>query len=257
VKNDIEYVKSSLLHLPLLRVSSLVKKYARKEVLRVEDFSFFGGKIYSIIGPSGAGKSTFLRLLNLLDFPTEGKIFFQGREVPPGGKERLKIQRQMTMVFQKPVLFNTTVYNNVAYGLSIRGESGKCKRKKALSALERVGMKDFAGRRAASLSGGEGQRVALARAIVLEPEILFMDEPTANLDPANIALVEKVIKELNRERGTTVIMVTHNIFQARRLAQEVLFIYKGRLLESGPAESFFARPRNKRTAAFIRGDMIW
>jgi len=198
-----------------------------------------------------------LRILNLLERPSDGIIYFYGSQVKNNGKFLLDLRRKMTMVFQRPMLFSMPVLDNVAYGLTARGVGKKAARQEAARALAEVGLEEFAWRNARSLSGGEAQRVALARATVLKPEVLLLDEPTSNLDPANVALIEKITGELNREYGTTVIMVTHNIFQARRLAREVLFLYKGELLEKGPTESVFNDPKDERTRAFISGEMVY
>lgn len=234
-----------------------MKSYDR-EVLNVEALAFFPGRIYGIIGPSGAGKTTLLRIINLLCEPDRGTIHFEGRPIPPGGPARLPVQRQMTLVFQKPLLFNTTVRENVAYGLKMRGLSREGIGERVSAVLKQVGLAHLQERHAGTLSGGEAQRVALARAVVFRPKLLLLDEPTANLDPANVELMERMILQLKQSTpGVTMIMVTHNIFQARRLADEVLFLYDGRVVESGPAERIFNRPADGRTRAFIEGRMIY
>jgi tungstate transport system ATP-binding protein len=159
----------------------------------------------------------------------------------------------MAMVAQQPVLFNTTVEANVAYGLKVRGIRG-C-RDRVAKALEWVGLADFRGRRALTLSGGEAQRVAIARAAILEPEILFLDEPTANLDPSNVALIEDLIRDV-ADRGASVVLVTHNLFQARRLGHQATFLLGGQAVESGSARQVLERPREAQTLAFIEGKMV-
>lgn len=233
-----------------------MKRYDQ-EVLNIGALSFTCGKIYGIIGPSGAGKTTLLRIVNLLTEPDRGTIRFDGRAVPPNGPARLALQRQMTLVFQKPLLFATTVSENVAYGLKARGCSREEIRKRVPALLKQVGLADLADRHAATLSGGEAQRVALARAVAFKPKLLLLDEPTANLDPANVELIEKMILQLRKTIEVTIIMVTHNIFQARRLADEVLFLYGGRIVETGAAEKIFQAPRDERTLAFIEGRMVY
>jgi tungstate transport system ATP-binding protein len=147
------------------------------------------------------------------------------------------------------------VWDNVAYGLRLRGQRGV--RTQVRAALEHVGLSALASQRARTLSGGEAQRVALARAMVLQPDVLLLDEPTANLDPYNVTLIEEIIQTLNRERGTTLVLVTHNVFQARRLAQRAALLLDGRLVEVADAEAFFQSPHDPRTAAFVRGDMVY
>lgn len=161
------------------------------------------------------------------------------------------------MVFQKTLLFRDSVYNNVAYGLKARGYSRNEINKRVISLLEQVGLKDLITRRADTLSGGEAQRVAIARAVAFEPELLLLDEPTANLDPGNIELIEGMILKMNHMQSITVIMVTHNIFQARRIADQVVFVNEGKIVEIGSTEKIFSSPNNAQTKAFIEGRMIY
>jgi tungstate transport system ATP-binding protein len=144
--------------------------------------------------------------------------------------------------------------DNVAYGLRVRGlpADGRVD-----AALEQVGLTALAHLPAHKLSGGEQQRAALARALVFDPEVLLLDEPTANLDPYNVGLIEAIIREQNQQRGTTTVLVTHNIFQARRLAHRVGLLLEGKLIELTPTEEFFESPHDPRTAAFVRGEMIY
>jgi tungstate transport system ATP-binding protein len=163
----------------------------------------------------------------------------------------------MTLVFQKTILFRTTVFENIAYGLKVRGFKKQEIKKRVDTLLEQVGLKELAGRHAATLSGGEAQRVALARAVAFEPALLLLDEPTANLDPANVELMERLILDLKRNTSITVIMVTHNVFQARRVTDEVIFLYDGRIVEMGETKQIFTAPHDPRTGAFIEGRMIY
>ncbi|MEW6541224.1 MAG: phosphate ABC transporter ATP-binding protein [Bacillota bacterium] len=240
----------------VLTVDNVSKQYGPREVLRVERLSFAAGRIHGVMGPSGAGKSTLLRLLNLLERPTAGRILYRGRDVH-AYRPRLELQRRMAMVFQKPVLFDGTVYENVAYGLRVRGARGPEAAGKVDDALRRVGLEPLRRARALTLSGGEAQRVAMARALVLEPDVLLLDEPTSNLDPNNVALLEGLIRGASGGNGTAVILVTHNVFQAQRLADRVIFLYEGRVVEEGPAAQVFEAPGDERTRAFIRGEMVY
>lgn len=240
----------------MLTVDNVSKQYGPREVLRVERLSFAAGRIHGVMGPSGAGKSTLLRLLNLLERPTAGRILYRGRDVH-AYRPRLELQRRMAMVFQKPVLFDGTVYENVAYGLRVRGARGPEAAGKVDDALRRVGLEPLRRARALTLSGGEAQRVAMARALVLEPDVLLLDEPTSNLDPNNVALLEGLIRGASGGNGTAVILVTHNVFQAQRLADRVIFLYEGRVVEEGPAAQVFEAPGDERTRAFIRGEMVY
>lgn len=241
----------------ILEVKNLTKVYDRKEVLNIRQLSFCRGRIYGIIGPSGAGKSTFLRLVNLLERPTTGSIFFKGKNISVNGRAELPVRREMTMVFQKPLLFRTSVRENVAYGLKARGFAKEEIQERVETLLEKVGLKELSGRHAGTLSGGEAQRAALARAVAFEPSLLLLDEPTANLDPSNVELIERLILELNRDMEMTIIMVTHNIFQARRVAQEVIFLHEGRIVEMGETEKIFTSPEVRRTRDFVEGRMIY
>jgi tungstate transport system ATP-binding protein len=240
----------------VLTVDNVSKQYGPREVLRVERLSFAAGRIHGVMGPSGAGKSTLLRLLNLLERPTAGRILYRGRDVY-AYRPQLELQRRMAMVFQKPVLFDGTVYENVAYGLRVRGARGPEAAGKVDDALRRVGLEPLRRARALTLSGGEAQRVAMARALVLEPDVLLLDEPTSNLDPNNVALLEGLIRGASGGNGTAVILVTHNVFQAQRLADRVIFLYEGRVVEEGPAAQVFEAPGDERTRAFIRGEMVY
>ena len=225
-------------------------------MLRVDRLSFAEGQIHGVMGPSGAGKSTLLRLLNLLDQPTAGRIIYRGRDTARY-RPQLALRRRMAMVFQKPVLFDGTVFDNVAYGLRLRGLPAREVRKRVKACLQAVKMEHLERARARTLSGGEAQRVALARALVLEPDVLLLDEPTSNLDPQNVALLEALIRGANGRRNGTVVLVTHNVFQARRLADRVVFLYAGQVVEEGPAADLFESPRDERTRAFIQGDMVY
>lgn len=242
---------------PVVELKDLSKRYGDKEVLSVDYMEIAKGCITCIIGPSGAGKSTLLRLMNLLEEPTDGEIAVFGRKLTVDYAARLALQQRMVMVFQKPVLLDVSVYDNIAYGLHARKFPKREIEFRVKDMLEKIGMSGQARQRAKTLSGGEAQRVAFARASVLRPELLLLDEATANLDPANVQLLEGMTRTLQQEYGTTVVMVTHNLFQARRLADEAVFLYQGRLIETGLAERFFAEPEMEETKAFIEGKMIY
>ncbi len=224
-------------------------------VLQVDDLRIFPGEILALVGPSGAGKSTLLRLLNFLEPPTQGTIHFRGQPFRQDQEMPLALRRRVTTVFQRPALLNRSVWENVRYGLRLRGEGNARERIQAVLAL--VGLSELADQPARRLSGGEAQRAALARALVLEPDVLLLDEPTANLDPYNVGLMEEVVRRFNQERGATVVLVTHNIFQARRLAHRVALLLDGRIIEVASVEDFFERPHDPRTGAFVRGEMIY
>jgi tungstate transport system ATP-binding protein len=237
------------------RLKDVRKQYDGRQILQVDHLEIYPGETFALVGPSGAGKSTLLRLLNFLEPPTQGNIFFNGAVFGPERDVPIEVKRKVTTVFQRPLLLNRSVWSNVNFGLSLRNVKNSTERTQ--SALKKVGLLDLAKQRARTLSGGEAQRVALARAMVLNPQVLLLDEPTANLDPYNVGMIEDIVSTLNREEGTTLVLVTHNVFQARRLAQRVAFILDGRLVEVADVESFFENPQDPRTSAFVRGDMVY
>ena len=208
---------------------------------------FGAGPRSVVLGPNGAGKSLLLRLCHGVLRPTSGRVAWA---CPGAGAAR-----HQAMAFQRPVLLRRSALANVAYPLALRGVARRRRKELALAALERAGLAELAQRPARVLSGGEQQRLALARAWVTEPEILFLDEPTASLDPAATRAVEELVLQLH-EAGTKIVMTTHDLGQARRLAEEVLFLHHGRLIERGPAEAFFAAPRSPEAATFIRGELV-
>jgi len=237
----------------MIRVVKLSKSYPEKRVLLDLNFEVSKGEIFAIIGPSGVGKTTLLRIINMLEKPSEGEIYYNGRKID---WDNLMLRRKMGMVFQNPTVFNSSVYENIAYGLKVRGLGGKIIKDRVEKALQIVGLEGFERKNALSLSGGEAQRTNLASVLVLEPELLLLDEPTANLDPTNVRLIEEAILRANREYGSTVILATHNMFQARRLAHKIMFLL-GRVIEIGGREEIFENPRNEITRAFIKGEMIY
>lgn len=196
------------------------------------------GDIVALIGPTGSGKTTLLRLIDLLEAPSSGMIIFDGRDMTAEGENsRLKARRRMSMVFQKPVMFKGSVLKNVLYGLKIRGKNEK---DRAEDTIRAVGLAGYENRDASTLSGGEMQRTALARALVTDPELLLLDEPTANLDPKTAASIEKIISGLPG-RGTTIIMATHNMLQSRRLAGHVAMLIDGHLIKFGRPDEILGR----------------
>lgn len=240
---------------PVYSLEQITKTYNTRKVLEVECLSVNKGEILALVGPSGAGKSTLLRLLNFLEPPTQGIITFHNRPYSAETEMPLDLRRRVTMVFQRPMLLNRTIEANVKFGLELRGIGDTKERVQA--ALAEVGLDHLAHQKAHTLSGGEAQRVALARAIVLQPEVLLLDEPTANLDPYNVGLIEKIVLNLNRLHHTTLVLVTHNVFQAKRMAQRVALLLDGKVIEVSDADTFFNRPHDPRTAAFVRGEMVY
>jgi tungstate transport system ATP-binding protein len=239
----------------LYQIARLTKEYGGRRVLEVEQLEIQRGEILALVGPSGSGKSTLLRLLNFLESPSSGEIEFAGERFASGQEIPLALRRRVTTVFQRPMLLNRSVWDNVNFGLRLRGLRDK--RQAVREVLKEVGLEELGRQRARTLSGGEAQRVALARAMVLHPEVLLLDEPTANLDPYNVSLIEGIVKRLNKEQHTTLVLVTHNVFQAHRLADRVAFLLEGKIVEIGDTKQFFEAPREARTRAFVNGEMVY
>ncbi len=199
-----------------------------------------------ILGANGAGKSVLMRLMHGLLPPTAGRVTW--REAGS--------RHTQAMVFQRPVMLRRSALANVQYALKAAGVAGPERARAALVALEEVGLRPRALQPARALSGGEQQRLALARAWALHPEILFLDEPTASLDPTATREIESVIRAFDAA-GTKIVMATHNLAQARRLGDEVVFLHQGRLVERAPVDRFFASPQSAEAAAFIKGELPW
>jgi tungstate transport system ATP-binding protein len=238
---------------PAYLLDNIRQRYDDRQVLAIDRLAIQRGEVLAIVGPSGAGKSTLLRLLNFLEPPSSGTITFGAQ--PIVHPVPLALRRRVTTVFQKPALLNRTVVANIAYGLALRRQ--KLSREAESEWLARLGLAPLAHQRATRLSGGEAQRVALARALVMRPDVLLLDEPTANLDPYNVGLIESIVVEENAANSTTVVWVTHNIFQARRLADRTALLLGGELIEVAPKEAFFEGPADPRTAAFLRGELVY
>ncbi len=206
------------------------------------------GQVTTIVGVNGSGKTTLLKILAGLDAPTAGNVLIEGHEANP-----TQLRTHSTMVFQRSVMFGTSVRNNVAYGLKIGGVPGREISQRVKSALTVVNLDGFERRHARKLSSGEQQRVAMARALALERDVLLIDEPTANLDPANAMIIERAIKDSAKSRA--VLLSTHNLSQARRLSQHVIHLYKGRVVEESEPSRFFTSPSDERTKLFIEGEL--
>ncbi len=196
-------------------------------------------EILALLGPNGSGKSTLLKMLAIILQPSTGEVYFQGVQVNERNIEQMRMES--TLVFQKTVLFTSSVYDNVAYGLKIRKLPKRTIEEEVHKALELVRLEGFEKRQAKKLSGGEQQRVALARALVLKTKLLLLDEPTANLDPKNASIVEEAIGTVNQERKTTVIIATHNMLQAKNLPTRIALIENGRIGEVGKPQEIFGR----------------
>jgi tungstate transport system ATP-binding protein len=235
----------------LIEVAGISYRYNEQAVLQNINLNVDRGAVFALIGPTGAGKTTLLRIIDLLEIPSTGEIYFDGKRIPRSGKQRLEIRRQMSFIHQKPQVFNLSVYDNVACGLRWRGEEKDKIAGKVDHILEMVGLEGYKNRNARTLSGGEAQRVALARSLVLEPEVLLLDEPTANLDPVSTARIEQLISYVARQRNTTMIMATHDMSQGQQLADRIGVLLKGRLVQTGNATDIFHSPQNEEVAHFV------
>lgn len=213
------------------------------------DLSLAHGPRTVMMGPNGAGKSLLLRLLHGLLRPSAGSIRWAGRAADGA------VQRRQAMVFQRPVLLRRSVAANIDFALRVQRVPAVERRSRVRRMLEVAGLEPLARRPARVLSGGEQQRLAMARALGLEPDVLFLDEPTASLDPASTLAIERLIERAHGD-GTKVVLVTHDIGQARRLADEVIFIHRGRLEEKTPAVRFFERPASEAASAFLDGRIV-
>lgn len=236
----------------LYLLESVQQRYNARLVLDIERLEIRCGETLAIIGPSGSGKSTLLRLLQFLERPTAGRLWFDDRAIdaePP-----LDVRRRVTTVFQRPFVLGRSVRANLAYGLHVRGRSERPAEIDHL--LDAVGLAPLAQAPASTLSGGEIQRVALARALAFDPDVLLLDEPTANLDPRNVRLVEGLIRE-RQSQGVTIVLATHQIFQARRLAHRAALLLDGQIVEMAPTADLLDHASDPRTRAFLTGDMVY
>jgi len=216
---------------PVLKIEGIKKRLSNEFSLDVPYMEFKEGNIYGLIGPNGAGKSTLLKILNLLEAPDEGEIFFNGNPVTPSNL--VETRKNMGMVMENPYLFHTTVFKNVAAGLKFRSTDKGSWDATVKEALVLVGLDGFESRDAPDLSRGESQRVTIARILAFKPKILFLDEPFSNIDRKHALILEELIKNINKESATTIVFTTHNIIQATLLSDQILAMREGRISERG------------------------
>jgi tungstate transport system ATP-binding protein len=248
--SPLEALEGHLASPPLpIELKGLVYAAGSKRVIDGVDLTIDSRLITAILGPNGAGKSVLLRLMHGLIVPTKGEILWAGSRM-----DRLMTRRQ-DMVFQRPVLLRRSVAANISHALALRGVERGSRAIRVDEALKLAGLERHASTPARVLSGGEQQRLCLARALSLEPDVLFLDEPTSSLDPASTMAIERLLLDAQR-RGIKVILVTHDVGQARRLAHDVIFLHHGRAVEHQEAESFFAEPRSEGAQSFLSGGLV-
>lgn len=241
----------------LVELQHVSKEYQGAQALRDINLRIECGHLSAVIGPNGSGKSTLIRLINLLESPSTGRIIIDGDDAwSSSSAERLALIRQMTLVAQKPVLLNMTVAENIGYGLRLRQRSGAEVGKTVRDMAKLLEVDHLLTRNALRLSGGEAQRVAMARALAVRPQLLLLDEPSANLDPNQTQVLERSLRLLHAEQRCTILLVTHHLAQARRLADEVLLFWDGRLVEQQETKTFFDSPQQPESRAFLESERV-
>lgn len=238
----------------ILRVDNLDKFYGDWQALHEISFSIERGEVLTLLGPSGSGKSTLIRCLNGLEEYRSGTIVFEGQKIVPSEKNWQKIRQKIGMVFQSYDLFpNLTVMGNILLGpTKVQKRSESEVKKEALDLLERVGLKEYADAYPRQLSGGQKQRIAIVRALALKPELMLFDEVTASLDPEMVRGVLEIIRELAEKDDMTMIIVTHEMNFAEKIADKVLFLEDGKILEQTDGKTFFRNPQTDRAKEFLK-----
>jgi tungstate transport system ATP-binding protein len=232
-----------------LQIREITKQYRAAKALDSISLDAEGGKIIVLLGVNGAGKTTLLRIIAGLESPEAGIISFNNKVM-----NAPELRKAATMVFQKTVMFDLSVYDNLAFGLKIKKVPEIEITQKVSESLRMVGLANFEKRKARKTSGGEQQRISLARALLLNPQILLLDEPTANLDPNSARIIEKAIL-IQKSSDSVIVMATHNLGQAKRLADTVIHIHEGRIIEAASSKDLFDNPQNETTRKFIHGEL--
>lgn len=233
----------------VLKLVEAAREAGGAELFSVDELEILAGEVLCIIGPNGAGKSSLLRVLGMLEPPTRGQLLLDGSEVSKGNL--VKQRRRVATVFQEPLLYDTTVYENVAAGLKYRHIPRREISGRVAAALDLLGVGHLAGHRAHSLSGGEAQRVSVARALVLEPEVFLLDEPLGGLDPEAARKLLEDLRQLLHERKITTVFVSHDRSEALAIADRVAVMMSGKIVQLGPVQEVFARPATPEAASFV------
>jgi len=231
----------------LLSLHNIEKRYGETIAVDKVSLTIKRGEILGVVGPNGAGKTTLLKIMALIETPTKGELYYNGIKIDKNNREKLR--RKCTMVFQKTVLFDSTVYDNIAFGLKLRRLPKSEIQSRVQEALKLVKLEGYEKKRAKKLSGGEQQRVSLARAFVLQTELLLLDEPTANLDPKSVSIVEEAVSNVNKHAGTTIVIATHNMFQAQSMTHRTALMVNGRIVEINKTSELFASSIRLRSFA--------
>ena len=240
-----------------IKIKKIEKNYNSGFHLEVDSFEIPEKKITCLIGPSGGGKSTLLRILAGMDVDCKMEIEIFGEGKNSSKEFTIKNRREISLVSQKPALLRRSVRENIRYPLDLAGVPRKLADQRTEEIAEETGLKDKLNRSALKLSGGEAQRMSLARALVTQPKLLILDEPTANLDPKNVGILEDLIFKANRDRKITVLLVTHNMFQAKRLADYLALLIDGEIQASGMNTEFFSTEADEKIQKFVSGEMIY
>ena len=233
----------------LLHAHHVILEDGGKRLAGPLDVSIQTGRKLIVMGANGAGKSLLLRMMHGLIAPTEGMVTWKGQPLDRAAR------RRQAMVFQRPVMLRRSVIANLQFALAVKGVRGAERKRRVENALEQARLTDLARRPARVLSGGEQQRLAVVRALACAPDLLFLDEPTASLDPASTSAIETLVNDAHA-RGVTIVMVTHDLGQARRLADDIVFLHAGRVAESGPAERVLNAPRSAAARAWLDGRLF-
>jgi tungstate transport system ATP-binding protein len=251
----------------LINVSGLGKKFDQKDVVSPLSFSIYPSEVLTFIGPNGAGKSTLLRMLSLLTLADTGTIVYRipgfyevsvdfndpKKRISIDNPEILAMRKNILYLFQKPAMFSTSVIQNLFFSGRLRGK--QFTEKECSEVLQKVGLSKNIHQNATTLSGGEMSRLAFARALLLKPKVLFLDEPSAHLDPMGVKSVEEWIRELKEQYKTSIFLVTQDLFEAKRVSDRVGFLLSGQLIELNSTHDFFETPKDPKTCHFVKGEL--